>query len=675
MRFFFLFLLAWLILPATPVQAHAQLLGSNPSPGQVLTKFPTTIELDFSEKVDIPSARAELINASGEIIATGTVRQSPTSQLALFVDVPAKPDGVYSLSWQVISAVDGHETNGTVAFSVGLNSPRASLLPPPGTPDPATDLPPAGEVILRWLAYLTIAVVVGSAVFAVLVWRPAVRASSPKAERFVSWDERVSGLLKTLILFGAIGTLFAMMGVLIEQALLITPDQTAPVWQTLLQDFGHHEGQFVWLRLLVLPLIALLSTLLPRAGRGSARLWWEIAGLGATLTLTYSLSGHNAALDSPFPIIGDWLHFTAMSAWLGGLLPLAIILRWKRCEADPESTPLLDRASHRFSRMALVAVIVLGLSGLYSALLQVRTLPALVSTRYGQAILVKSALFLALIGLGALNQLGILPAMARVGQRAFVRLGRSVRVELALGALVLVAAGGLVSLSPAYQALQADQRTGLHEAWQGGGVRMDFRVAPVQVGDNEFAVDIVDRRSGADTVVGTALLRMQAEDESTGVVQVEAKLTTGHRYSARGSYLSKMGAWVVLVIWRKPGFDDVTHEFPVDLVRWANETGQKVNPVPAGAASVDDGRTLYLTNCAPCHGVSGRGDGPAGRALDPAPADLVQHSAPGVHTDGQLFDWITGGYPGSAMPAFKDQLTDKQRWDLVNYLRTLGKLR
>jgi putative copper export protein/mono/diheme cytochrome c family protein len=482
--------------------------------------------------------------------------------------------------------------------------------------------------------------------------------------------------------------------------LQITPEQAAPVWRTLLNNFGHHEGQFVWIRLLVVPLMAVLSTLLPPAGSGPVRPWWEIVGLGLILELSYSLSGHNATFGSPFPILGDWLHFTAMSVWLGGLVPLGILLLHRRiglpddtaialdeevaintseafgAVAAPAGTgtvDLLDRASHRFSRLALISVIVVGLSGLYSAILQVRTLPALDGTRYGQALLVKSLLFLVLIGLGALNQRRILPRIGLVGSQALHRLGQSVRVEVILGGLLLLAVGGLVSLAPAYEALQADQRTGLHESWQGEGVSMDFRVAPVQVGDNEFGVDIIDQRPEAEEVVGTALLRIQSADGSSGQTQVEAKLSTGHRYSARGSYLSKMGAWNILVIWRKSGFNDITHVFPVDLVKWAEETGQQVNPVPPVAASIDAGRALYQTNCAPCHGISGKGDGPAGRALNPAPADLIQHAVPGVHTDGQLFDWITNGFPGSAMPAFKDLLTDQQRWDLVNFMRTLAK--
>ena len=473
-----------------------------------------------------------------------------------------------------------------------------------------------------------------------------------------------------------------MTGVLIDQSLQMTPGQSDPVWQVLLLEFSHHEGDLVWVRVLILPLIVALSTLLPRAGgkpgdRGGARPWWEIVGLGLLLEASYSLSGHNAALGSPLPVLGDWLHFASASAWLGGLVPLGALLWRKRTTAQAAQSAaadaLLDQVSHRFSRVALPAVIVLGLTGLYSGLLQVRTLPALLEARYGQAILVKSGLFLILIGLGALNQRWILPRIARAGQRMLRRLGQSVRVEIMLGALLLLAVGGLMSLSPAYDALLATRRQGLHERWQGDRVRMDFRAAPVQVGENEFGVDIVDQRPGAEMAAGSVLLRIQAADGSSGAVQVEARPTSPGRYTARGSYFSKMAAWNILVIWRKPRFNDVTHVFSIDLVQWALDSGDEVNPVPAEPASVAAGRALYAANCAPCHGESGKGDGPAGRTLNPAPSDLTKHAVPGVHTDGQLFDWVSNGYPGSAMPAFKEPFSEKQRWDLVNFMRSLAR--
>ena len=53
-------------------------------------------------------------------------------------------------------------------------------------------------------------------------------------------------------------------------------------------------------------------------------------------------------------------------------------------------------------------------------------------------------------------------------------------------------------------------------------------------------------------------------------------------------------------------------------------------------------------------------------------ASMTTHAIPGIHTDAQLFEWITNGFPGSRMPAFKNTLSDTDRWNLVNFIRTLA---
>jgi copper transport protein len=96
------------------------------------------------------------------------------------------------------------------------------------------------------------------------------------------------------------------------------------------------------------------------------------------------------------------------------------------------------------------------------------------------------------------------------------------------------------------------------------------------------------------------------------------------------------------------------------------------DPIPPDERSLAVGRDVYTTYCETCHGETGRGDGPSGLRLVPRPADLRAHMAPGVHTDGELFYWVSYGFPGTAMPAWKDVLTDEQRWDVINYARTLS---
>ncbi len=92
------------------------------------------------------------------------------------------------------------------------------------------------------------------------------------------------------------------------------------------------------------------------------------------------------------------------------------------------------------------------------------------------------------------------------------------------------------------------------------------------------------------------------------------------------------------------------------------------NPVPATPQSVRTGQRLYQQHCQVCHGPEGRGDGPAAATLRPRPADLRRTAR---FPDSLLFLRITEGLPGTAMPAFRDTLTEEERWHVVNYLRRL----
>ena len=89
---------------------------------------------------------------------------------------------------------------------------------------------------------------------------------------------------------------------------------------------------------------------------------------------------------------------------------------------------------------------------------------------------------------------------------------------------------------------------------------------------------------------------------------------------------------------------------------------------PPTAQSVANGAVVFRASCAICHGVDARGDGPMAQTLSPPPSNLIVHVP--LHPDGDLEGWIANGFPGSAMPAFQDKLTDQQRWDVLNYLKS-----
>ena len=91
------------------------------------------------------------------------------------------------------------------------------------------------------------------------------------------------------------------------------------------------------------------------------------------------------------------------------------------------------------------------------------------------------------------------------------------------------------------------------------------------------------------------------------------------------------------------------------------------NPVPVNANTLALGQKLYVGNCMTCHGSSGKGDGPGGAALEKKPADLGARIKAGA-TDGELFWKITEGR--SPMISWKGSLSETQRWELVNYIKT-----
>jgi high-affinity iron transporter len=106
-------------------------------------------------------------------------------------------------------------------------------------------------------------------------------------------------------------------------------------------------------------------------------------------------------------------------------------------------------------------------------------------------------------------------------------------------------------------------------------------------------------------------------------------------------------------------------------LRHAIVAAYQLRLAPRVAPPMDRAAVLYAKNCAACHGAVGRGDGPAARGLDPAPADF--HDAPRMAQRSVygLYNTITLGVAGTSMVPFK-QLTDEQRWALAYYAGSLG---
>ena len=94
------------------------------------------------------------------------------------------------------------------------------------------------------------------------------------------------------------------------------------------------------------------------------------------------------------------------------------------------------------------------------------------------------------------------------------------------------------------------------------------------------------------------------------------------------------------------------------------------NPYKGNEKATLAGKKLFAQYCAICHGNKGKGDGMAGMALKPRPANFTKDAVQ-LQTDGAIYWKMTEGK--APMAAYKETLTEEQRWQLVNFIRSLKK--
>lgn len=261
------------------------------------------------------------------------------------------------------------------------------------------------------------------------------------------------------LLLGAV----AAVGSLVLQAAVVAGVRASGVTpSTVVAALSTPAGQWTALRLFLLGALALVvpgrlrTWVLRGAGDGQsappALWWWSWGALAAALLATLSLTGH--AVTSAVPALtvpADLLHLAAAAAWLTGVVVLGTVLPagWAGLRAG-DQTLLVAGVVVPFSRLALVAVPVVAVTGVVAALVHVGSADALRTTAYGQAVLVKGWLFLWVLAFGACNHFWLRRRLSdeRPGHAARARRLLTVTVagELVFGVLVLGATAVLVGL-------------------------------------------------------------------------------------------------------------------------------------------------------------------------------------------------------------------------------------
>lgn len=245
---------------------------------------------------------------------------------------------------------------------------------------------------------------------------------APAAARRLAWLAGLSILAAVLLTLGWLAVQSATLAGSVADAPLV-------LQETL---FGH----------LVLARLGLLCLAAPALARH--RPWLATMLAGAAVATQAGHAHAWAMYEGPsWLLLSGAVHLLAAAAWLGGLVPLLLLVA-----AVPPGAAAL--ASARFALLGTGCVLLLAGTALFQAGVLVGTLPGLVGTEYGLVVLAKLGLFLGLVGFAAHNRFRLTPALSGGIPRAAKRgLVRSITAETVLGLLAVLAAGLLTSLPPA----------------------------------------------------------------------------------------------------------------------------------------------------------------------------------------------------------------------------------
>jgi copper resistance protein D len=200
----------------------------------------------------------------------------------------------------------------------------------------------------------------------------------------------------------------------------------------------------------------------------SDSVWLRVAEfvLSATLLMAMTAAGHASAAEGMTVFIQlamDGLHLLAAGVWLGGLIPLAMLLSWAKSTREPSTLIIAQEATARFSRLGFTSVAVLLVTGFFNAWYLVGGIPPLLGTNYGYLLLAKLGIFIPLIGLASRNRWRLKPRLSDLANHndlgkipeLLAQLQRGVIAEVSLGAAILLIVG-MMGITPPARHVQPD---------------------------------------------------------------------------------------------------------------------------------------------------------------------------------------------------------------------------
>jgi copper transport protein len=553
--------------------AHARLVGSTPETGSTVRRQPAEVTFKYDQPVGGTDGAVRVYDSDGDEVDDGDVSHPGGRGSWLGVGLePNLPDGTYTATYRVISA-DTHIVSGGLVFNLGHASAGGGLSIAGLTgKEESGEVTKVGFGVVRFLDYLSIALMVGGLAFLAFAWRPGFREVRGEEPR---WDVAADAFRRralALLAFAVVlGVVVSLLGILLQGASAAGVSLWASLKGSIVEDTLDSRFGTVWLlRAATWTALGALLLLYVKAPR--TRRWSTLpAAIGcAYLASTPAFAGH-ASTESPVAVMfpSDFIHVLGSSVWVGGVAFLVLALPAAMCQVESsERTQLLLATLTRFSPIALGAVGAIAVTGLVQAYVDVRRVADLFDTTYGLLVLAKMVLLAVLIGFGWVNRERIIPRLRRLAEAisapgetgALTR--RSLRGELVLMLVVFGVTAALISYAPPIDAATGPFMTDTSL----GPAELELMVEPAEVGLNQIHLRLTDAKDGSQ-FTKTKELSVEAAlaDKQIGPLKLKVEKEGPGEFLVPGAQLTPGGTWELDITDRVSAFNQFEKTISVPI--------------------------------------------------------------------------------------------------------------
>jgi copper resistance protein D len=305
----------------------------------------------------------------------------------------------------------------------------------------------------RAVQFASSILVAGPAIFSLIVVAPALSThDAPLARKQRQLDGLMLAALSFAVVSGALWLL--LLAAEVGHSSMVQGLANGTAWDFLTETQFGRVSVMRFALAAILAAFLLMRPIVTRLARAAA---WAAASLGTGFVASLAWCGHAGAglgFGGEVQVASDVVHLVAAAAWVGGLIPLLLLIR-PRVEM-----PSVERFQfiRRFSSLAVLAVVGLSASGVINTWFMLSGVEDLVTTNYGRLVLLKMVLFLTMLAFAAANRLWLTPrlgpttATSGAQRDALRRLYVFTAIEVILGVVVICVVALLGQLPPAAHA-------------------------------------------------------------------------------------------------------------------------------------------------------------------------------------------------------------------------------